>query len=262
VNMRPSRVLRKLRSGQTATCVKLNTGDPRVAEVACAYGFDCIWLDNEHVPTNWSTLENMVRATQIADVDTMVRVVRGAYSEYIRPFEMDATGIMVPHLMSADGAKQVVRMTKFHPHGRRSLDGGNRDGFFCQIPVAQYLRQANRERFVCVQIEDPEAITELDEIAGTPGIDMLFFGPADFSHGSGKPGQTHDPEVLAARRAVAAAAGRHGKFAGTTCFAEAFKELRAEGYQFLALGSDVRGFCKYFEGLTQRLADQGVDMTA
>jgi len=258
--MRPSRVLRKLRAGRPATCIKINVTDARVAEMACGYGFDCIWLDNEHVPTNWSTHENMIRAAKIFDVDTLIRVARGSYSDYIRPLEMDATGIMVPHLTSVEEARQVVRMTRFHPLGRRPIDTGNRDCFFCQIPVEQYIREANEERFVCVQIEDPEVMADLDEIAGLPGIDLLFFGPVDFSQGIGKPGRMDDPEVVAARKAVAAAAGRHGKFAGTICFVEDPQELMGEGYQLLAPGMDLVGLCDYFSDLARVAAEQGADI--
>ena len=260
-SMRPSRVLRKLRSGQPAICVKLNTADLRVAEIACAYGFDCAWLCNEHVPTDWMILENMVRAAKLYDVDTLVRVSRGSYSDYIRPLEMDATGIMVPHLMSAADAKQVVRMTRFHPIGRRPVDGGNLDGFFCQIPHLEYLSQANRERFVMVQIEDPEPLDELDEIAAVPGIDLLFFGPGDFSHGLGIPGQYDAQEVTDARRAVAAAAKRHGKFAGTVASPETVRDRQKEGFQFLNVCADVIGLCEYFAGIAKALAEQGVKLT-
>ena len=71
---------------------------------------------------------------------------------------------MVPHLMSLEEAKQIVYYTKFHPIGRRPLDGGNMDGKFCLIPPEEYLKQANQERFVVVQIEDPEPLPELEEI--------------------------------------------------------------------------------------------------
>ena len=258
MKMRPSRVLRKLRAGETTSCVKINTGDPRIVEIAAAYGFDCIWFCNEHVPTDWLLLENMVRAAKLHDTDALVRVPRGSYSDYIRPLEMDATGIMVPHLMSAQQAKEVVRMTKFHPVGRRPVDGGNLDGFFCQIKTVEYQQQANRERFVAVQIEDPEPMDELDAIAAAPGFDMLFFGPGDFSHGIGKPGQTDAPEVVEARRAVAAAARKHDKFAGTTCRVKAVPEIRDEGFQFIAIGADVIGLCVYFEDLARQFERFGL----
>lgn len=246
MQMRKSRVLRKLRAGQPAICVKMNTADPRVAELAGSYDFDCIWFCNEHVPTDWAQLENLVRAAKLHDTDALVRVRRGSYSEYILPLELDATGIMVPHLMDAEQARQVARMTRFHPVGRRPVDGGNLDGFFCRISPLEYMKQANEERFVCIQIEDPEPLDELDEIASVEGIDMLFFGPGDFSHGIGKPGQTGAPEVVAARNAMLAAAKKHGKFAATTCAAQAVPELLEQGFHFLAVGADVIGLTEYF----------------
>lgn len=251
MEMKPSRVLRKLRAGKTATCVKINTADPRVVELASSYDFDCIWFDNEHVPTDWLQLENMVRAAKLHDTDALVRVARGSYSDYIRPLELDATGLMVPHIMSADDARQVVRNTRFHPLGRRPVDGGNLDGFFCRIPPLEYMQQANEQRFVCVQIEDPEPMAQLDEIASVEGIDMLFFGPGDFAHGIGKPGQFDAPELREARSAVAAAAKAHGKFAGTTCGVTAIPEMLGMGYNFLALGADVTGLTEYFGNLSE-----------
>ena len=253
MNMIPSRVLGKLRNGEPATGTKINSADPRMAEIAAAAGFDCIWLCNEHVPTDWLALENLVRAAKVHRADTMVRVSRGSYSDYVRPLEMDATGIMVPHVMNAQQAREVVRMTRFHPVGRRPIDGGNLDGFFCKIPVEEYVQTANDQRFVCVQIEDPEAMAELDEIAAVAGIDMLFFGPGDFSHGIGKAGQTNAPEVASARRAVAEAAARHGKFASTSCGLAAFGATRDMGYQFINVGADVVGLVQYFDGLAEAI---------
>jgi 4-hydroxy-2-oxoheptanedioate aldolase len=174
MHMRPSRVLRKLRAGQVATCTKLNLAEPRAAEIAAQSGFDCIWLCNEHVPTDWSMLENMIRAAKVYDVDTLVRVSKGSYSDIVRPLEADAAGIMVPHLMSAEEARYIARTTRFHPVGRRPVDGGNADGAYTRVGMGRYLETANRERFVIVQIEDPEPLDELDEIASVEGIDMLL----------------------------------------------------------------------------------------
>lgn len=245
MRMRPSRVLRKLRAGQVVGSIKLNLGDPRVADIAAASGIDCVWLDLEHVANDLRDLENQVRAAKVHDVDTVVRVPRGSYSDLVHPLEMDATGIMIPHLMSAEEARRVVWQTRFHPIGRRPLDGGNADGAYCMIPTAEYVRQANCERFVIVQIEDPEPLAELDEIAATEGIDMLFFGPGDFSQGIGRPGDMNAPEVADARRRVAQAALKHGKFAGTVGGPN-LQELIDMGYTFLNLAADVVALAEAF----------------
>jgi 4-hydroxy-2-oxoheptanedioate aldolase len=239
MRMRPSRVLAKLRAGEVASCTKMNTSDPRVVEIAAMSGIDSVWLCQEHVGNSLNDIENQIRAAKLYDVDTIVRVPRGSYSDLIRPLELDAAGIMVPHVMSAADARQIVHWTRFAPVGRRPWDGGNADGAYCQIPGEEYLRDANRQRVVMIQIEDPEPMEELDEIASIDGIDVLFFGPADYSQGVGVPCQFNHPLVQEARRRVAAAAARHGKFSGTTADNESIGELADMGYRFLNIGADV-----------------------
>lgn len=246
MHMRPSRVLRKLRSGEVALCVKMNLADPRVVEIASQVGFDCVWLCNEHVPTDWLVLENMIRAAKVYDVDTVVRVSKGSYSDIVRPLEADAAGVMVPHLMSAEEARYVVRTTRFHPIGRRPVDGGNADGAYGRMGLLEYMESANRERFVAVQIEDPEPLEELEEIASVEGIDILFFGPADFSQGIGHPGEWDHPLVAEARERIARVCAEHGKFAGTACGPEEVARFRDMGYSFLNVGADVIALGNYF----------------
>lgn len=246
MNMRPSRVLKKMRAGEVATCVKLNLSDPAVTEIAALAGYDCVWVDMEHVPHTDSVILNHVRAAKIHDMDTLVRVKRGSYSDLIHPLEMDATGIMVPHLMSLEEARKIVYYTKFHPVGRRPLDGGYADGAYCQLPPEDYLKQANDQRFVIVQIEDPEPLDEMEEIAKLDGIDMLFFGAADFSQGIGTPCQWDNPKIAETRKRVAEVARKHGKFAGTPGSVGNFDELANEGYQFISVGADVYGLGLYF----------------
>jgi len=259
MQMRPSKVLKKLRAGEIVNCIKLNFGDARVAEMAAMCGFDCLWLDMEHVPTDWLTLEHQIRAAKIYDVDTMVRVARGSYSDYIKPLEADAAGIMVPHLMSLEDAKKVVWQTRFSPIGRRAVDGGNADGAYCMIDFKEYVKTANEQRFVAVQIEDPEPLDQLEEIAKLKGIDMLFFGPGDFSHGIGAPGQWDHPLIHQARERIAKVARKNGKFAGTVGGLDNLKELIDMGYQFINIGADVIGLSDYFSKLVagfKKIADR------
>ncbi len=247
--MRSSKVLAKLRAGKVANCFKLNLADARAVEIAAMAGFDSLWMDMEHVPNDLSVIERSIWAAKSQDVDVLVRVPRGSYSDVIRPLEMDAAGIMVPHVMSLADAQQIVRTSRFHPVGRRPVDGGNADGAYCGIPFKEYIQQANDQRFVAIQIEDPEPLEELDAIAALPGIDMLFFGPGDFSHGIGVPGDIDDPRVLEARRRVAEAALANHKFAGTVASPANLESLADMGYQFLTMGADVLGLASYCQSV-------------
>ena len=236
---RPSRLLRELKAGRNPCTLKLNLNDPRIIELAGLAGASAVWLCNEHVPNDWLNLENQVRAAKLHDMDSIVRVSKGGYSDYVKPFEMDATAIMVPHVTTAEEARKIVEMTRFMPLGRRPIDGGNTDGAFCQIPTADYLRHSNSERLLILQIESPEALANVEKIAAVPGFDVLLFGPGDFSHLIGKAGQISDPEVVAARRRVAAAAQAHGKYLMMPGMIAPRPELEAEGWRIFNIGADV-----------------------
>ena len=251
MQMKPSNVLDKLRAGKAVSCVKINTEDSRVIEIAAMCGFDCVWSDMEHVPNSVAVLERQILAAKAHGIDTVVRVRRGSYSDHVYPLELDATGIMVPHVMSLEDARNVAQMTRFHPIGRRAVDGGNADGAYCMVDFDDYLKQANERRFVMIQIEDPEPLEELDAICGVPGIDVIFFGPGDFSQGIGAPGVWDHPELLRARRLVAETAVKHGKFAGTVGGAGNMQELYDMGYRFLSLGADVVGLSGYFSDIVK-----------
>lgn len=257
MDMRKSRVLRQMRNGKVATCVKLNLSDPRNAEIAAMCGFDCVWIDLEHVPNNMSCVEDTVRAAKIYDVDVLTRVSKGCYSDICRPLEGDSTGVMVPHLMSLEEAKQIVYYTKFHPIGRRPIDGGNADGAYCLVSPKDYIQQANEERFTVVQIEDPEPLDELEEICKLPGIDMIFFGPADFAQGIGDPTGSN-PEVDRVRRLVAKAARKYGKFAGTVGGAANFDSLVEMGYTFISTGADVVALWKYYKEMVSNVSGRDI----
>ena len=90
MKLRRSRLLSLVREGQLVTSFKANLNDPRVIEIAGLCGCDAVWICNEHVPNDWTNLEHQIRAARLHDVDTLVRVTKGSYSDYIRPFEADA----------------------------------------------------------------------------------------------------------------------------------------------------------------------------
>ena len=255
--MRESRVLKKLRAGETVSCFKINIADAVSAEIAAISGFDCLWVDQEHLAQDWSIYSAHVWAGKAHNTDVMVRTPRGSYSDYVKPLELDATGILVPHIMGVEDAKKVIEMTRFFPVGRRAIDGGSADGAYTNMDFNEYLKKANEQRFVVFQIEDVEALAELDKIAELDGFDMLFFGPGDFSQSIGAPGDWNNPLLLDARKKVAEVARKHGKFAATTGGIDKLDEFKSMGYQFINVGADVVGMSAYCNGLIGKFNKSG-----
>ncbi|MFM1850581.1 MAG: hypothetical protein RIS54_265 [Verrucomicrobiota bacterium] len=244
--LRSSRIKRLLAEGKFPAIIKFNLTDPRIAELAGVCGFDGAWLCNEHVPTDWTTLEHTIRAARLHDMDSLVRVSKGSYSDYIRPLEAGATGIIVPHVESAEEAAQIVSWARFYPIGKRALDGGCTDGLYCAVPQDEYLENSNNEKIVVLQIESPEGLAQVEKIAAVPGFDGFLFGPGDFSHRIGKAGELNDPEVAAARQRVAKAARSNGKFAMTSGLFAPFEQFVSEGVNVFNLGSDVGALQIFF----------------
>lgn len=249
-------LLAKLRAGELVTSLKINLESCRTVELAAMCGFDCLWLDMEHTGTDWGLLENQIRAAKARGAATMVRVARGSYSDLIKPFELDAEAVLVPHVAGVEDARQLVQQMRFFPVGMRAMDGGNTDGAFTLRPQAQYLHESNHERLIGFQIEDPDALAQVEEMAALPGYDMLFFGPGDFSQAIGHPGDISHPLVVAGRKKVAEACLRHGKIAATVGSPALLPEYTAMGYRFVNLGADVLALIEYCQRLLQQ-AGQG-----
>lgn len=253
--LRESRVLRTIRAGKVARVLKLNTTDPKVAEIFASAGLDAIWLCMEHVGASWSDVEHQIRAARVHDVDTVLRVARGSYSDYIRGLELDAAGLIVPHVMNENDATTVRDYTKFHPLGKRAVDGGNADAHYTRVGLLDYMEQANSERFICHQIEDPEAVGNLDAIAEIDGVDCLFFGPGDYSVALGIPGQLDHPDIERVRRRVAEVARKNGKIAATVCSQPNISSYADMGYNFLSVGADVIALVNYADAAMAAFGD-------
>lgn len=256
--MRASKVKAKLRRGEPVLITALALSDPSLFELTSLMGFDGIWLDLEHHPISVERAADLIRAARIGSSDVMARPARGELMRMDRLLEAGAQGIMYPRCANAEEAREVVCWSKFAPLGRRGLDSGNADNPYCMTPLDLYVRQANEETFVVVQIEDPEALDHLDAIAEVEGVDVLFFGPADFSLLSGIPGQFEHPILWEAIQRIAQAAERAGKAWGMPTFStEHTKRLLDLGARFLAHGADILLVKQGLESIQERFGSLG-----
>lgn len=231
---------------------------PKLIEMAGLLGFDGAWIDMEHQDYDYDQVFTMCLAARSTDMESMVRIRKEGDASVYRAFEAGATGIMVPHVRDAEEARWIVRNAKFHPEGRRGLDGAEAASGYALSPMLPYMEHANRETFVVVQIEDAEALGELDEIAAVRGVDVLFFGAQDMSQSMGIPWQLDHPNLVAAREKVAAAARKHGKWWGCPADAAAAEALhRTEGATVFvgcaALTLLQQGFQRVRREFTERL---------
>lgn len=238
--MRFSRIKAKLRRGEPALVVTCHFIDPSLYEMTSLMGFDGIWMDLEHHPTTTETAATLMRAARVGGADIVARPAKGEFMRMGRLLEAGAQAIMYPRCETAEEAAEVVRWARFAPQGQRGIDGANPDNPYCFMPMARYIELANEHTLLMVQIESPQALENVEAIAEVPGVDMLFLGPGDFSVLAGVPFQ-YDHEIIQdARRRVAAAAKKAGKWWGTTSFSPEYSQSLIDlGANLVASGADI-----------------------
>lgn len=169
---------------------------PDLAEYTAMLGFDFLLIDNEHGVMEQSTLADMVRASQNADVPAVIRCTEKSYDHIQKALDYGANGIQIPLVNDAEDAKKVVNMSNFPPEGKRGVAFLPRAARYGMVEDKKaYLKKANETKLLCCQVETREALDNLDEILKVEGIDVFFIGPGDLSTSLGM--NATDPEFLA-----------------------------------------------------------------
>ncbi len=238
--MRKSVIKAKLAQGEASLAVQLHFTDPSVFELTSLMGFDGIWMDMEHHTYSLETAANLMRAARVGRSDIIARPAKGEFMRMGRMLEAGAQGIMYPRCDNAEEAGEVVRWAKFAPLGQRGFDSGNPDNPYCTMPFEEYIRAANDETFLIIQLEEQSAIDRAEEIAGVEGVDMIMLGPADFSVLSGVAGQFDHPVVQKAIEKIASAARNTGKnWAMPTFSLEHAQSVFDQGARLLFYSADI-----------------------
>ncbi|SJZ73294.1 HpcH/HpaI aldolase family protein [Consotaella salsifontis] len=201
-------------------------------------GFDFLVVDMEHVPLDVSTLPEILRAVGSTPAMPLVRIAWNDRVLIKRVLDAGAETIMVPFVQTAEEAREAVAAAKYPPAGVRGVAAVHRASRFGA--VADYLKRANDETYVVVQLETEEAVGRLKEIAAVPGIDALFVGPNDLAASMGLIGEIGRDEVQSLLAKAAADAREIGKPIGIVGPNPAMvRRFIGYGYNFCAVASDI-----------------------
>jgi len=236
------RLKEQLRQGRLARVFCLGQlCSPKLVEmVAWHGGFDAVWLDQEHAALSIEQLEHATRAARAGGIDTFVRLAPTDYATVMRPLEAGAGGIMAAQVRSARQTEEIVKWAKFHPRGLRGINNTGPDGRYGTMPLTEYFQSANENTFIAIQIENLEALAEVEQIAAVKDVDVLFVGPADLSQSMGLPAQWDHPRHWEALKRVAAAAASQGIHWAILPLNPAYARRCVElGCRMLSLGLDV-----------------------
>jgi len=227
---------KRLQKGDTLIGALLQMPLPEVAETFVQAGYDWLFVDLEHSPMDARNALDVLAAVD-SRIPCVVRVPWNDEANLKKVLDIGATGVIVPLVNSSEDARLAVGRCKYPPAGFRSVGITRAQRF--DLDFEAYMRRANDEIAVIVQIEHIEAVKNIDAILDVPGIDGVFVGPFDMSGSMGLPGQINHPEVQKAIRQVISACEKRDVarciYAHTPQHATTYMQ---QGYRVIGLCTD------------------------
>jgi 2-keto-3-deoxy-L-rhamnonate aldolase RhmA len=224
----------KLRAGKPVYGVSVMIPSPQIVEMIAAAGFDWVLLDCEHGTITLESVELMAMAAEASGITAIARPVSRSAEHILQVLDRGVMGVQVPHVNTAADAREVVAAVKFHPLGKRSIAAGTRAAVYdAHGSLTDYVKTANDATLIAVQIEDKEAVDNLDQLLKVDDIDVFFVGPSDLSQSMGFPGDPKAPAVAQAidssfRKMLAAQ-----RTPGTPATAENLKGVLDKGVRYI-----------------------------
>lgn len=246
-----SPVKRRLREGHAVFGASIGTSSVDVAAHMAALGFDFLWIEMEHSPITLETLRNMVLATRGLPALPFARVPVNEVWTAKRVLDMGVCGVVFPFTSTVELARQAAAACRYPPVGRRGCGPGLARFTW---PDPAYQDSADENVTVIAIIEEARAVEHIDEIAATPGIDVLFIGTTDLSFSLGLRGDQNHPQLKDAVARIVDAGRRHGKFLGRPgATPEKVHEFMEQGFRLFQTPTDIAfmtaGARKYLESV-------------
>lgn len=175
----------------------LGLADPYIAEISASAGFDWLLIDAEHAPNDLRSIIGQLQVIAGFDSHAVVRPTVGETWMIKQLLDAGVQTLLIPMVESAAQARELVRAVTYPPHGIRGVGSAlARASSFAAIP--DYLKTAQDEICLLVQVENRIGMEALDEILEVEGIDGVFIGPSDLAADMGHIGNANAPEVEAA----------------------------------------------------------------
>lgn len=236
-----NRMKRALQAGRVVYGSWLTTCSPLIAEIMAHSGHDFLMIDGEHSPVSYETVLAMAQAISATPCTPLMRVSSNDPVKIKQALDVGMQGVIVPMVNSAEEARAAVSSCLYPGEGTRgfassraSLWGGT---------MQDYVRTANEDTTIILQIEHPDAVENVTKILAVPGIDVAYVGVADLASFMGFTGQIGelDASVDAAIDRVVTAATEANVPLGIHCLTpEAAARRIRQGFRFVALGGDAR----------------------
>ena len=231
-------VIARLKAGQAVFGFTVTTTSLDSAAQAASLGFDFLWVEMEHSPVTLETLRNIVLATRGCGSVPFARVPVNELWTAKRVLDAGVCGVIFPFTTTPELAARAASACRYPPAGRRGSGAGLAARTWpCETG---YHDSADSNVAIVTVVEEAAAVEQIDEIAATPGLDVIFIGTSDLSFSLGLRGEQNHPKLEEAVAKIVSAARKHGKFVGRPLRDSAQLSMyREQGFSFFQAPTDL-----------------------
>jgi 4-hydroxy-2-oxoheptanedioate aldolase len=233
-----NKLKKMLKEGKSAIGTFASMNSPDLVEIMGLTGFDFVIIDAEHGPMDAETSMNLIRAAELHNMTPIVRVRENSETVILKHLDVGAHGIQVPQINSDEDAKLLVQRSKYSPLGKRGV-AMPRAADYGLYPIMDYFEKSNEQTMIIAHCENIISLENLEDIAKTSGVDVIFLGPFDMSQSMGIPGQVKHPRIEEAAQRVLEVCKKYDKIPGIFAVtAEDAKSRIEQGFRYVPIGMD------------------------
>jgi phosphoglycerate dehydrogenase-like enzyme/2-keto-3-deoxy-L-rhamnonate aldolase RhmA len=228
----------KLAAGQPVFGLWVTLDSPAITEMAVGLGMDWVVIDAEHGHLDWKEIAEHIRATVRSETVALVRLAELNCGAIKRALDIGADGVVIPWVETAEQLEQAVGFARYPTEGVRGI-GAERATAWGQA-LAEHTAEANDNVFVVPIIETVRGGENVPAMCAVPGVELFWFGPADYSASAGFRGQWEGPGVgdtLLKLKDTLRAAGKHVGVVATSD--ENVQQRLQQGFSAIGLGMDA-----------------------
>jgi 4-hydroxy-2-oxoheptanedioate aldolase len=203
--MKPNKLRIMLDSGKPTLGTRVHNSWPATIEALGHSGmFDYVEFLAEYAPFDLFTLENFCRTVELYDMSAIIKIDAEPRTFLAqRSIGAGFQGVLFADVRSREDARKCVRILKPDtPEDGGTFSVASRRFTYMGYGGTSEYVEAVRNSVVMVMIEKKSAVEQLGELMEVDGIDMIQWGPADYSMNIGRPGERSHPDIRAVERRV------------------------------------------------------------
>lgn len=231
---------KKLREKGLCLGTWISIGSPDIVDILKNLDFEWFVIDTEHSYISTEMAKNMIQT--LGDHAKQTPLVRVGINDQLlikRALDIGSQGLVVPLVNTAEEAERAVKFAMYPPQGVRGAAGARASRY--GMNLGNYLRSANDDLVIAVQLETKQALSNAAEILSTKGVDIGFVGPTDLTMSLGLIDDRNNPKVIDAMTEVVKACDKADKTPGTMAVTiEEARKWISLGFRFVSLASDAK----------------------